>query len=246
MTTFADLLARRLARDPGRPLLTFYDEATGERTELSVTTYANWVAKTASFLVEECELERGDRLRVDLPPHWLGPVFLGAAWLAGVVVVLDQDEEEGEAWVVTGPERLDEAVSRHPGRVIACALHPLGLRFDRPLPPGVRDFGAEVWSQPDSFVPWDPPADTDQAVPGTTQRQLWQSAAEDPAVRDEGRLLTTSNPASPAGLRTFVAPFARAGSLVLVRNAGPQRLDRLQAAERVTVRLSPEDQPTRS
>ncbi|MFN4091190.1 MAG: TIGR03089 family protein, partial [Alphaproteobacteria bacterium] len=53
MTTFAATLADRLAHDPGQPLITFYDEATGERVELSVTTYANWVAKTASLLVEE-------------------------------------------------------------------------------------------------------------------------------------------------------------------------------------------------
>ena len=48
MTTFAEVLAAQLRRDPGRPLLTFYDHATDERVELSVTTYANWVAKTAS------------------------------------------------------------------------------------------------------------------------------------------------------------------------------------------------------
>ena len=59
--------------------MTFYDHASGERSELSVTTYANWVAKAASLLVEEHDLERGDALCLDLPAHWLGPVFLGAA-----------------------------------------------------------------------------------------------------------------------------------------------------------------------
>ena len=53
MTTFADVLARQLRADSSRPLITFYDDATGERVELSVTTYANWVAKVASLLVEE-------------------------------------------------------------------------------------------------------------------------------------------------------------------------------------------------
>ena len=82
MTTFRDLLAARLRSRPGDPLVTFYDDVTGERTELSVATYANWVAKTASLLVDELGLDRGDRLLVDLPAHWLGPVFLGAAWSA--------------------------------------------------------------------------------------------------------------------------------------------------------------------
>ena len=91
MTTFRDLLATRLRHRPGDPLVTFYDEATGERTELSVTTYANWVAKTASLLLDELGLERGDRLLVDLPAHWLGPVVLGSAWTAGLEVVWEGD-----------------------------------------------------------------------------------------------------------------------------------------------------------
>ncbi|HRK48405.1 MAG TPA: TIGR03089 family protein, partial [Nocardioides sp.] len=84
--TFSTLLAAQLRHEPGRPLLTWYDERTGERVELSVTTYANWVAKTASLLVDEHDLERGDVLLMDLPAHWLGPVFLGAAWTAGLAV----------------------------------------------------------------------------------------------------------------------------------------------------------------
>ena len=77
--TFTEVLTGQLRGNAGRPLLTFYDDATGERVELSVTTYANWVAKTASLLAEEHGLERGQVLCLDLPPHWLGPVFLGAA-----------------------------------------------------------------------------------------------------------------------------------------------------------------------
>ena len=44
--TPAGLLADALRADPGRPLITFYDDATGERVELSVATFGNWVAKT--------------------------------------------------------------------------------------------------------------------------------------------------------------------------------------------------------
>ena len=84
VTTFPDLLARRLAADPGQPLVTFYDDETGERTELSVKTFANWVSKTANLYADELMLDPGDTLRLDLPPHWLGPVFLGAAWSCGV------------------------------------------------------------------------------------------------------------------------------------------------------------------
>jgi len=39
-----------IARDASLPLMTFYDDATGERTELSGATLANWVSKTANLL----------------------------------------------------------------------------------------------------------------------------------------------------------------------------------------------------
>src|SRR3712207_3399479 len=102
--TFAEVLRLRLRGESGQPLVTWYDARTGERVELSVTTYANWVAKTASLLVEGHDLERGATLRLDLPSHWLGPVFLGAAWSAGLVVTLSGP---GDA-VVCGPETVRE------------------------------------------------------------------------------------------------------------------------------------------
>src|SRR3954451_21169883 len=98
-------LAARLRCDAARPLVTFYDDATGERVELSVTTYANWVAKTASLLADEHDLELGQTLCVGLPAHWLGPVFLGAAWTVGLSV---RGPEDGAAdAVVCAPDSVD-------------------------------------------------------------------------------------------------------------------------------------------
>src|SRR4051794_20481023 len=167
MPTFAEVLDRQLKSNPGRPFLTFYDERTGERVELSVTTYANWVAKTASLLVEEHDLERGDVLVVDLPTHWLGPVFLGAAWLAGLAVAFPDDAATDVTpdAVACGPDGLPAWAGRA-GEipVLACSLLPMGVRFQDPLPPGVHDVGVEVWSQPDAFVPDDPPGPDDVAL----------------------------------------------------------------------------------
>lgn len=238
MTTFATVLADLLRKEPGRPLVTFYDHATGERVELSVTTYANWVAKVSSLLVEEHDLARGDALRVDLPPHWLAPVFLGAAWNAGLVVT---DADDADA-VVCGPGGLGRWADRAGDvPVLACSLLPLGVRFADPLPAGVHDVGVEVWSQPDSFIPWDPPQDDDLALAlagdEVTQAGLWSAAAAGSLLTDGGRLLSEADPASPPGIATVTEPLARGGSLVLVVGADRERLEATYAAERATARF---------
>ena len=247
MTTFGAVLDRQLKDDPGRPLVTFYDLATGERVELSVVTFANWVSKTASLLVEECDLERGGRLLVDLPAHWLTPVFLGAAWTVGLTVVWDEQGGPADA-IVCGPASVAARAAEAAGRpVVATALLPLGVRFAEPLPPEVTDYGVEVWGQPDAFAPWDPADAEDLAVPGTTQGELWRAATAGTLLTGEGftdggRLLTEDSPASPSGLASFVEPLARSGSIVWVVHAdGPEaraRLDATYDAERATARQS--------
>jgi uncharacterized protein (TIGR03089 family) len=222
-TTFPTLLATALRGSPGRPLITFYDLESGERTELSVTSYANWVAKTAALLVDECDLTRGDRLLLDLPTHWLGPVFLGAAWAAGMEVVWAGQA----ALAVCGPAGLQTRSATGPP-LLATALLPLGGRFPDPLPGGVRDYGVEVWSQPDGWEAWDPPQPGDAAVMGQTQGDLWCAARAGRLMEDGGRLLTTLNPSSAEGLTAFTEPFARDGSVVLV--ALPE-VDRSDAGE---------------
>jgi uncharacterized protein (TIGR03089 family) len=242
MTTFPQVLAGLLARDAGRPLVTFYDGATGERTELSVATYANWVAKVASLLADELEIEHGSRVLVDLPAHWLAPVVLGATWAAGLEVVWDGEADA----VVTGPDGVDRwagEAARVP--VLASALLPLAGRFPVTLSAGVHDLGVEVWSQPDAYVAWPAPADDDRAVAGVSQADLWTAAAAGSQITDGGRLLSETSPASPSGLASFIEPLARNGSMVLVTAASEERRERIAADERVTARFDP-GQPVRS
>ncbi|MBM9459329.1 TIGR03089 family protein [Nocardioides sp. zg-536] len=250
-TTFPSVLDRRLRSDPGRPLVTFYDHATGERVELSATTWANWVAKAASLLVDELGLERGDRVGLDLPTHWLGTVFLGAAWSAGLVAVpLVAPEEaadpgagtaaaDGLAAVVCGPATLPAWAERTGDlEVLACALLPLGVRFAEPVPDGVHDVGAVIWSQPDAFVALDPPTGDDVALElaGRTvsQAELCREAAAGTLVGG-GRLLSVANPLlEPA---TLSEPLTQGGSLVLVARAEQGRLEATYVAEHATARF---------
>ncbi len=206
-----------------------------------MTTYANWVAKAASLLVDEIGLDRGDRLRLDLPPHWLGPVLLGAAWTAGLRVTGADDPDA----VVCGPTSLpawaDLADGAGGPTVLASALLPLGVRFPHGVPDGVLDLGIEIWSQPDAFAPVDPPAGDDVAHDlgglDVTHDELWTAAAAGSLLTDGGRLLTEANPASPPGIATVTEPLLRGGSLVLVARAGRELLESTYAAERATARF---------
>jgi uncharacterized protein (TIGR03089 family) len=186
-TTFPDLLARRLAADPGQPLITFYDDATAERTELSVKTFANWVSKTANLYADELMLDPGDPVRIDLPPHWLGPVFLGAAWCCGLEPAADADV------AVVGPDGLDSGART----TLACSLTPFATRFLDPLPAGVLDHGVLWPGQSDVFSPEAP-------------------TLLDVPEADDRRLLTDVDPLSPDGQRLLLGLVAGSGSLVLV------------------------------
>ena len=231
LTVFGDLLDRWLREAPGRPLVTYYDGPTGGRTELSVATYANWVAKAASLLVDELDLGRGDRLLLDLRTHWLGPVLLGAAWRAGLQVVWDGESEA----VACGPEAVATwAVHAGERVVLASSLDTLGSRIVDGVPEGVHDLGLEIWAQPDAFVPWDAPTPDDAALPALTQGELWTEACAGSLIGDAGRLLTARNPASPSGWQGFSEAFVRGGSLVLYRPGSSVDRDQIAAAERVT------------
>lgn len=234
--TFPELLDALLSAGPSRPLVTAYDDASGERTELSVATYANWVAKTANLLADELMLEAGDTVLLDLPPHWLGPVFLGGAWAAGLAVTTDVDQEA--AAVLCGPDdpgrHLDRSVP-----VLACSLLPFAARFGGALPEGVLDHGLLWAGQSDVFAPLSPvTADTTAWQPGDlTQGDLLARAAERAAGSAPTRLLTDAPATLDAGVPAFLEPLVSGGSLVLVRRPDDSRWQQHREAERATAEL---------
>ncbi|MCY1651911.1 TIGR03089 family protein [Streptomyces sp. SL294] len=227
--TPADLLRSALAADPARPLVTFYDDATGERVELSVATFANWVAKTANLIQGDLAAEPGDRLALLLPAHWQSAVWLLACSSVGVVAEV-QGDPAGADLVVSGPDTLDRARACR-GERIALALRPLGGRFPQ-SPEGFADYAVEVPGQGDRFAPYAP---VDPAAPaltvGTvslTAEQLVARSREDAAELGLGpgsRLLTGRTYDTWEGLSAgLFAPLAAGGSVVLCRH-----LDRLDA-----------------
>lgn len=226
-----DQLRALLAHEAGRPFVTAYDEITGERTELSVTTYANWVAKTANLLVEEYLLDPGDTVRITLPAHWLGAVFLGAAWSAGLVVTTDPDVPAD--LVVQGPEESEAS-----GPVLACSLLPFAVRFPDGPPEGADDYGALWPGQADVFVPVVPPQPSTVAWHDgertCTQGDLLDDARRCASTWRGTRLLTDVAPTDAAGTTTLLAALATGGSLVLVSRAADAQWPARHEDERAT------------
>jgi uncharacterized protein (TIGR03089 family) len=225
--TFTEALERSVARTPGDPLVTFYDERTGERVELSYVTYANWVAKTACLLQDELGLARGGLVAVDLPTHWLAPVWLGAAWSLGLAVG-DATVTDRADLVVCGPDGPATYAGRSTD-VVACSLLPMGARFRTPLPPGVIDFGEVVWSQPDRLLVIDPAHPQDLAWTDAAGHLDQSAVLSLPAPA--ARSLTTVPPCSRAGLPWLVGPLLSGAGTVWVAGAGPERLAAIGESE---------------
>ena len=247
ISTFPGLLADQLRRAESRPLVTFYDDATGERVELSVVTYANWVAKTAGVLQDELGLERGDSVLVDLPTHWLSPVWLGACWSMGLVVT--DDPRASTSLTVCGPAGVERYAAAG-GPVVALSLLPMGRRFTEPLPDGVVDFGVVVWGQPDAFLAYDPPAADDPAWRSASTRshaELLAGAAGHAWASPGTRLLTDLRPSSDDGVDAFLAPLLAGGGTVWVVHPEPDGWTHRAETEQATaVHPTGPGQPARS
>ncbi|MFD5116799.1 MULTISPECIES: TIGR03089 family protein [unclassified Streptomyces] len=240
--TPADLLRSALTADPARPLVTFYDDATGERVELSVATFANWVSKTANLLQGDLAAAPGDRLALLLPAHWQSAVWLLACSSVGVTVEIGGDPADADL-VVSGPDTLDAARACG-GERVALALRPLGGRFPQP-PQGFADYAVEVPGQGDRFAPY-APVDPDApalSVGGTelTSAQLVERARADAGERGlapGSRLLSGLAYDSWEGLSAgLFAPLVAGGSVVLCRNLAqlsPEGLTKRAESERVT------------
>lgn len=240
------LLAAALARDPAGPLLTFYDDATGERTELSTTTLANWVAKTANLLRDDVGAAPGDRVAVLLPAHWQAAAILLGAWSAAAVVGTEVGTGPASAAAAfASGDRVAAAAGA--GEVFALSLAPLGRAFPDGPPPGTRDYSVEVRAQGDH---WSGPLVEDAApaletadgiVTGGDLVEIALRRAAELGLLAGDRLLTTEPWDGPAGwVDGLLVPLAAGASVVLAVNADPAALPARVLAERVTATLGAE------
>lgn len=212
------LFSDRLAADPARPFVTYYDEASGERSELSAKSLANWVAKTHHLLGDELGLGAGDTALVALPLHWISVAPLLGCLTAGLALTTDATRAD-VAFV--GPDTL--AAAAGVPDVYAISPTSAAVGFGEAVPDGAHDYVTSVRPQEDKWpgVRFGAGPD-DPCLDGRTRAEVAALAVQRAAelgLRRGARVLTTREWDGPqAWLDTLLAPLAVGGSVVYLRN----------------------------
>jgi uncharacterized protein (TIGR03089 family) len=231
-TLSAAILEPMLRADPVGPRITYYDDATGERIELSAVTLANWAAKTGNLLRDELGAGPGSRVAILLPAHWQTAAVLFGVWWIGAEAVLDGAADVALCTV----ERLDEADGAVAGGEVAVlSLDPFG-RPVPDLPLGVTDYATAVRVHGDQIVPERNPG---AALAGRSADEILaecQSSAAARGLTHNDRVLSTASWTNAADLVDGLLSILAVGaSLVQVANpAEPGALRRRIETEKVT------------
>ncbi|MEU8814987.1 TIGR03089 family protein [Actinoplanes sp. NPDC048796] len=227
-STIPQVLAAAVRNDPASPLLTFYDDTSGDRTELSGVTLDNWVSKTANLLVDGLGLSKGDTAAVQLPPHWQTAAILLGVWSAGLAA--ETGDTASADVVVTTPGQT--STTKAPDRY-ATGLLPFAMPL-RELPAGYADYVLEVRQHGDYF-PGQPVAADDKALDGRTHREVLAAAAEI-AIPAGARVLIDAG-RHPDPVTWLLAPLVAGASVVLCANLDPARTAARAESEKVSLVL---------
>jgi len=232
--------------DSARPLVT-YIGPNAERTELSVRTFENNVAKAANLLRDDVGATIGTRVALHLPAHWQTSVWIGACALVGA-----------EAWIagaasdplvelsVVGPDSLD--LPRAP-LTLATALHPFGMPFTTPLPQGILDVALEVRAHGDRFSPYEVMTGDEPWLRSLnrtwTQSEALQQAhdlADHVGLPTGGRLLCVRELDDMSLLAMLAVPLVVGGSVVVLTDPKAD-IDDIALRERCEAILTPDGRP---
>lgn len=232
-----------------RPLLTYCDDATGERTEITAAELGGWAARTAGLLREGCGLDAGARAAVLLPPHWQTAAVLLGAWSIGVEVSFRPWATAGLPPVGLGEnlpldavfvsrKRLDSWLESVPEAIhrYVLGLAPGEAGLDE-VPIGWLDYISEARRFSASLPAYGSIRPTAAASPdGTTYRE-WGGLAHEIADRLDLRagdrlLVEVAKHEQP--VMWLLAPLAAGASVVLCANLDPAALDARIAAEGIT------------
>jgi uncharacterized protein (TIGR03089 family) len=234
-TITAAILDPMLRADPVGPRITYYDDATGERIELSGVTLANWAAKTGNLLRDEMGAGRASRVAVLLPAHWQTAAVLFGVWWIGAEAVLGAADADV---ALCTADRLGEADGTGAGEVAVLSLDPFG-RPSPDLPIGVTDYATAVRVHGDQIVPERHPG---PALDGRSAEQILTDCETSAAAREltsRDRVLSSASWTRPDDLVDgLLSILAIGASLVQVANPDanpdPKALQRRIETEKVT------------
>ena len=224
-----------MAANPAGPRITYYDDATGERIELSAVTLGNWAAKTANLLRDELGAGPESRVAVLLPAHWQSAAVLFGIWWVGSEVVLPGGTDLTADIALCTFDRLDEADRAvGSGEIAVLSLDAFGKPVPD-LPIGVTDYATSVRAHGDQVVPERNPG---PALAGWSVTDVLAAAQASAAARgltNADRVLSSSPwDSAEALVDNMIAVFAAGSSLVQVANPDAGLLDRRRQTEKVT------------
>jgi uncharacterized protein (TIGR03089 family) len=233
LTTLAStLLDPLMAADPVGPRITYYDDATGERIELSTVTLANWAAKTGNLLRDELGAGPATRVAVLLPAHWQTAAVLFGIWWIGAEVVLNGGAADIAFCTLDRLPDADDAVGV--GEIAALSLDAFGKPVPD-LPVGVTDYATAVRVHGDQISPERHPG---PALDGRSVADVFvdaQSSAAAQGFTAGDRVMSTAGwPTADELTATLLAVFVAGASLVQVANPDASALERRREMEKVT------------
>jgi len=231
ITLSSAVLDPLLASDPAGPRITYYDDASGERIELSTVTLANWAAKTANLL-REFGGGPASRVAVLLPAHWQTAAVLFGVWWIGAEAVLDGGDAD---IALCTADRLDEAdAAVGAGEIAALSLDPFGKPVPG-LPIGITDYATSVRVHGDQVIPERKPG---PALDGRSVADVLigghaSAAAQGFTAAD--RVMSSAGWATADELLdNLLAIYIVGASLVQVCHPDPAAQDRRRVTEKVT------------
>ena len=221
-----------MAADAAGPRFTYYDDATGERIELSTVTLANWAAKTGNLLRDELGAGPAARVAVLLPAHWQTAAVLFGIWWIGAEVVLDGGAADIALCTADRLSEADDAVGA--GEIAVLSLDAFGKPV-ADLPVGVTDYATSVRVHGDQVSPERHPG---PALDGRSVADVLVDAQASAAAQGftaGDRVLSTARWDTADELTAnLLAVFAVGASLVQVANPDASALDRRRQMEKVT------------
>ncbi|MGE4364430.1 MAG: TIGR03089 family protein [Mycolicibacterium sp.] len=220
-----------MAANPAGPRITYYDDATGERIELSTATLANWAAKTGNLLRDELGATPGSRVAVLLPAHWQTAAVLFGIWWIGAEAVLSGDADIA---LCTADRLGDADASVGSGEIAVLSLDPFGKPVPD-LPVGLTDYATAVRVHGDQIVPERQPG---PALEGRSADEVLAAArasAASQGLTPADRVMSAARwDTADDVVDQLLALYAVGASLVLVANPDPALVERRRETEKLT------------